>query len=142
MSCPNSLINQAQTAAEWYYKLSRAYASGVSPGTPPPFIIDPNDYKDGDSPGNAEYWSTLGIATMSTLASEAAISANASAVSASQSEAYAELAAASAASVVIPPAYDGDSLFIQDETPTSNSPYLWIQTNVNTDGDFSFWINN
>ena len=33
-------------------------------------------------------------------------------------------------------------VYIQDATPTSNNPYLWIQTNVNTDGDFSFWFNN
>lgn len=33
-------------------------------------------------------------------------------------------------------------VYIQDDTPTSNNPYLWIQTNVNTDGDFSFWFNN
>jgi hypothetical protein len=31
-------------------------------------------------------------------------------------------------------------VYIQDTTPTSNNPYLWIQTNVNTDGDFSFWF--
>jgi hypothetical protein len=41
----------------------------------------------------------------------------------------------------IPPAGQG-TVFIQDETPTSTNSYLWIQTNVNTDGDFSFWFNN
>lgn len=41
----------------------------------------------------------------------------------------------------IPPASQG-TVFIQDETPTSTNSYLWIQTNVNTDGDFSFWFNN
>lgn len=39
--------------------------------------------------------------------------------------------------------YQGQGVvYIQDDTPTSTNPYLWIQTNVNSDGDFSFWFNN
>lgn len=38
--------------------------------------------------------------------------------------------------------YQGQGVvYIQDDQPTSTNPYLWIQTNVNTDGDFSFWFN-
>lgn len=33
-----------------------------------------------------------------------------------------------------------DYIYIQDEQPTAAGPYLWIQTNVNSDGDFSFWF--
>ena len=37
--------------------------------------------------------------------------------------------------------YQGQGVvYIQDAQPTSTNPYLWIQTNVNTDGDFSFWF--
>lgn len=39
--------------------------------------------------------------------------------------------------------YQGQGIvYIQDDQPTSTNPYLWIETNVNTDGDFSFWFNN
>lgn len=31
-------------------------------------------------------------------------------------------------------------VYVQDAQPTSTNPYLWVQTNVNTDGDFSFWF--
>ena len=32
-------------------------------------------------------------------------------------------------------------MFVQDEQPTGNDPYMWLQTNVNTKGDFSLWFN-
>ena len=33
-------------------------------------------------------------------------------------------------------------LYIQDDQPTSTNPFLWVQTNINTAGDFSLWLNN
>lgn len=37
--------------------------------------------------------------------------------------------------------YQGQGVvYIQDDQPTSTNPYLWIETNVNPDGDFSFWF--
>lgn len=37
------------------------------------------------------------------------------------------------------PAAQG-GVYVQDAQPTSTNPYLWVQTNVNTAGDFSFWF--
>lgn len=31
-------------------------------------------------------------------------------------------------------------LYIQDNQPTYEKAYLWVETNVNSDGDFSFWF--
>ena len=75
MACASTLINNAQYAAEWYFKLSRAYSDGTLPGTPPPFIVDPNDYNDGDTPGNAKYWSDLGETSLAAYAGQASASA-------------------------------------------------------------------
>lgn len=34
----------------------------------------------------------------------------------------------------------GDSIYIQDDQPTVGGQYLWIQTNADTDGNFTFWV--
>lgn len=34
----------------------------------------------------------------------------------------------------------GDSLYIQDDQPRDSGQFLWIQTNMSSDGDFAFWI--
>ena len=95
MACASTLINNAQYAAEWYFKLSRAYSDGTSPGTPPPFIVDPNNYNDGDTPGNAKYWSELGETSLAAYAAQASASATNAATSASQAMGYAATALAS-----------------------------------------------
>tara|TARA_R110000744_G_scaffold154527_1_gene269322 strand:- start:22 stop:486 length:465 start_codon:yes stop_codon:yes gene_type:complete len=95
MACASTLINNAQYAAEWYFKLSRAYSDGTLPGTPPPFIVNPNDYNDGDTPGNAKYWSELGETSLAAYAAQASASATNAATSASQAMGYAAAALAS-----------------------------------------------
>ena len=243
MACASTLINNAQYAAEWYFKLSRAYSNGTSPGTPPPFIVDPNNYNDGDTPGNAKYWSELGETSLAAYAAQASASATNAATSASQAMGYAAAAlasqidAASSASAALSSstiatnakdaagAYSlaagisataadasadaavvsaaaavvsatasatsaatsegymlsaeadswaaeaarqeaeywaaqsaasaaiftphpefpdpiGNPLFIQSAEPSHAGDYLWIQTDINTDGDFSFWFTN
>lgn len=32
-------------------------------------------------------------------------------------------------------------MFVQDTQPDTNDPYMWLQTNVNSKGDFSLWFN-
>ena len=32
-------------------------------------------------------------------------------------------------------------MFVQDDAPNTDKPYMWLQTNVNTKGDFSLWFN-
>jgi len=95
MACAGTLIYDAQYAAEWYFKLSRAYSNGTLPGTPPPFIVDPNDYNDGDTPGNAKYWSELGETSLAAYAAQASASATNAATSASHAMGYAAAALAS-----------------------------------------------
>ena len=34
------------------------------------------------------------------------------------------------------------SMFVQDDQPDTSDPFMWLQTNVNTKGDFSLWFNN
>ena len=95
MACASTLINNAQYAAEWYFKLSMAYSDGTLPGTPPPFIVDPNNHNDGDTPGNAKYWSELGETSLAAYAVQASASATNAATSASQAMGYAAAALAS-----------------------------------------------
>ena len=90
-----ALANNAQYVAEWYSKLSKAYADGSSPGTPPPFTVDPMDYNDGDTPGNAKYWSELGETSLAAYAAQASASATNAATSASQAMGYAAATLAS-----------------------------------------------
>ncbi len=32
-------------------------------------------------------------------------------------------------------------MFVQDTQPNADYPHMWLQTNVNTNGDFSLWFN-
>ena len=34
----------------------------------------------------------------------------------------------------------GQAVYIQDEQPSDTEPYMWIQTNMNDNGDFTFWF--
>ena len=34
----------------------------------------------------------------------------------------------------------GQAVYIQDDQPSDPSPYLWVQTNINDNGDFTFWF--
>lgn len=90
-----ALANNAQYIAEWFSKLSKAYADGSSPGTPPPFTVDPMDYSDGQVPGNAKYWSALSETTLAAKAAQASASAASAATSAANSAGHASASLAS-----------------------------------------------
>ena len=40
----------------------------------------------------------------------------------------------------LPSIPSGSPVFIQDEQPTYTGKYVWFQTNVNSNGDFTVWF--